>query len=157
MESVTVNRTGKNLIVTRQLNAPRELVFEAWTDPAHLAHWYGPNGFTITTHEIDVKAGGVWKFMMHGPDGRDYPNKIIFSEVVKPEKLVYHHAGDDDTEPVSFHVTVTFEVEEGKTRLTMNSDFGSAEELERVDKEYGAIEGGKQTITRLAEYLLSIQ
>lgn len=157
MESVTVNRTGKNLIVTRVLNAPRELVFEVWTDPEHLAHWYGPNGFTITTHEIDVKPGGVWKFMMHGPDGRDYPNKIIFSEVVKPEKLVYHHASDDDTEPVSFHVTVTFEAEEGKTKLTMNSDFGSPEELERVDKEYGAIEGDKQTITRLAEYLLSIQ
>jgi uncharacterized protein YndB with AHSA1/START domain len=157
MESVTVNRTGKNLIVTRLLNAPRELVFEAWTDPAHLAHWYGPNGFTITTHEIDVKAGGVWKFMMHGPDGRDYPNKIIFSEVVKPEKLVYQHAGDEDTEPVSFHVTVTFEAEEGKTKLTMNSDFGSAEELERIDKEYGAIEGAKQTVTRLAEYLLGIQ
>jgi uncharacterized protein YndB with AHSA1/START domain len=157
MEHVTVNRKGETLVISRLLNAPRELVFEAWTDPKHLAHWYGPNGFTITTENIDVKAGGEWKFIMHGPDGRDYPNKIIFTEVLKPERLVYHHAGDADTEPVSFHVTVTFEKSGEQTQLTMTSVFASAEELDRVNREYGAIEGGQQTITRLAAYLLSIQ
>jgi uncharacterized protein YndB with AHSA1/START domain len=157
MENVTVNRTGKNLVISRLLNAPRELVFEAWTDPKHLIHWWGPNGFTLTNNEIEVKSGGVWKFMMHGPDGSDYPNKIIFIEVIKPEKLVYRHAGDDDTEPVRFHVTVTFEKEDNQTKLTMNSVFESAEELDRLNREYGAIEGGRQHVSRLAEYLISIR
>lgn len=157
MENVTVNRTGKNIIIRRLLDAPRELVFEAWTDPNHLAHWYGPYGFTITNLGMAVKEGGSWKFIMHGPDGRDYPNKIIFIEVVKPERLVYRHAGDDETEPVSFHVTVTFEKVGDKTKLTMHSVFESAEDLDRVEREYGAIEGGKQTISRLAAYLLTIK
>lgn len=91
--------------------------------------------------------------MMHGPEGRDYPNKIIFIEVLNPERLVYKHSGDEDTEPVNFHVTVTFENEDNKTRVTMNSTFESARELDRVDREYGAIEGGKQHITNLDKYL----
>ncbi|MBC7872398.1 MAG: SRPBCC domain-containing protein [Ferruginibacter sp.] len=157
MSNVNVKRADRELIISRLINAPRELVFEAWTRPEHLVHWYGPDGFTLTNHEIEVKAGGVWKFMMHGPDGRDYPNKIIFIEVEEPERLVYKHAGEDDTEPVNFHVTVTFEKEGNQTKLTMNSVFDSAEDLDRVNREYGAIEGGKQTVNRLAEYLLSIQ
>jgi uncharacterized protein YndB with AHSA1/START domain len=153
----TVTRSGRELKIARLINAPRELVFEAWTDPKHLAHWWGPNGFTITSEQMDVKAGGSWTFMMHGPDGRDWPNKIVYLEVVRPEKLVYKHAGDGDTAHVSFHVTVTFEKEGNQTRLTMHSVHTSAEELERLNREVGAIEGGKQTINRLAEYLLQIQ
>jgi uncharacterized protein YndB with AHSA1/START domain len=156
MENTTVNTSGRELTISRILNAPRELVFEAWTDPKHLVHWWGPNGFTITNHEIDVKAGGMWRFMMHGPDGRDYPNKILFIEVVKPERLVYKHAGEGDTAAVNFHVTVTFQKEGKKTKLTMHSIFESAAELERLNREYGAIEGGKQTVGRLAEYLSTI-
>ena len=139
--------------MSRILNAPRELVFEAWTNPEHLAKWYGPDGFTTTTKEMYLQPGGVWTFTMHGPDGRDYPNRILFIEVVKPEKLVYKHSGDDDTEPVNFHVTVTFEAQGNTTLLTMRSTFESAADLKRVNDEYGAIEGAKQTVERLARFL----
>jgi uncharacterized protein YndB with AHSA1/START domain len=94
---------------------------------------------------------------MHGPDGRDYPNKIIFLEVEKPNRLVYKHSDDGETEPVNFHVTVTFEQESDKTKLTMHSVFESAAELERVNREYGAIEGAKQTVERLEQYLQTLQ
>src|SRR5258706_7128695 len=77
----------------RVFDAPRELVWKVWTEPEHIGKWWGPNGFTTTTHKMEVKAGGVWRFVMHGPDGRDYQNKITFIEVVKPERLVYKHGG----------------------------------------------------------------
>lgn len=68
----------------RTIDAPRDLVFDAWTDPAHVGQWWGPDGFTTTTHEIDIRPGGVWRFTMHGPDGVDYPNEIAFEEIVPP-------------------------------------------------------------------------
>jgi len=158
MEQAVVDRKGKELTMSRVLNAPRELVFDAWTDPKHLANWWGPDGFTITSKQMEAKAGGSWSFMMHGPDGTDFPNHIVFIEVVRPEKLVYRHGGGEgDLKDVNFHVTVSFEQLGNQTRLTMHSVFTSAEELDRLNREYGAIEGGKQHINRLAEYLLSIQ
>src|SRR5258705_101160 len=95
----------REMLITRLFDAPRELVFGAWTDPERIANWWGPTGFTTTTSAMDVRPGGVWRFVMHGPDGRDYQNKIVYMEVVPPERLVYRHAGDDGTEPVNFHVT----------------------------------------------------
>jgi uncharacterized protein YndB with AHSA1/START domain len=143
----------REMIFTRVLNAPRELVFDAWVIPEHLAQWYGPNGFTITTNTIDVKPGGRWDFIMHGPDGDDYPNKIKFLEVRKPEKLVYTHTGDGVTDDVKFRVTVSFENVEGKTKLTMHSVFDTAEELEKVVKNYGAYEAAIQHLARLEAFL----
>jgi uncharacterized protein YndB with AHSA1/START domain len=134
-------------------DAPRDLVFAAWTDPRHLAQWWGPNGFTTTTHAFDMRPGGVWRFVMHGPDGRDYDNRITYDEIVKPERLVYRHGGGEDVEPVRFRVTVTFEDLGGKTRLTMRAVFPSAAERDRVVEEYGAAEGATQTLARLAEHL----
>lgn len=143
----------KELIFMRILDAPQELVWKALTEPERLKEWWGPNGFSLTTFETDLKPGGVWRFMMHGPDGIDYPNKVNFIEVVKPERLVYRHSGDDDTEPVNFHVTVTLEKQGGKTKMVMHSVFESAEELARLNREHGAIEGAKQHLARLEEYL----
>lgn len=100
--------SDREIVLTRVLDAPRELVFDAWTDRKHIAQWWGPRGFTTTIHEMDVRPGGVWRFMMHGPDGVDYPNRIVFREVVKPERLVYDHGSDDPADPAQFHVTVTF-------------------------------------------------
>ena len=77
-------------------------MFSAFTDPKHLAQWWGPDGFTTTTHSFDFRPGGIWRFVMHGPDGRDYQNRIIYDEIVPPERLVYHHSGGDDVEPVQF-------------------------------------------------------
>ena len=143
----------RELIFTRIFDAPRELVFKAWTDPKQIVKWWGPKGFTTTTHEMDVRPGGVWRFIMHGPDGTDYKNKIVFLEVVKPQRLIYKHAGDADTEPVTFQVTVTFTEQGDKTKLIMRMLFDSAEERENVVAKYGAVEGANQTLDRLTEYL----
>jgi uncharacterized protein YndB with AHSA1/START domain len=156
MSETNVTATGKEVLVTRLLNAPRELVFEAFTDPKHLIHWYGPDGFTLTNKSIDLKPGGSWRFTMHGPDGRDFQNRVIFMEVIKPEKIVYRHSGEDDTENISFHVTVTFEKEGNQTLLTMRSVFSSVEELEMLNREFHVIEGARQNANRLAAYLLRI-
>jgi uncharacterized protein YndB with AHSA1/START domain len=143
----------RELVFTRVFDAPRELVFEAWTDPQHVAQWWGPNGFTTTIHEMNVRPGGVWRLVMHGPDGRDYNNRIVFLEVVKPERLIYKHDPEKRSEPVSFQVTVTFAEEDCKTRVTMQMLFPSHAAREFVVKTYGAVEGAHQTLARLAEHL----
>ena len=144
----------RSIIGTRIFDAPRELVFAAFTDPKHLAEWWGPNGFTTTTHSFDLRPGGKWRFVMHGPDGRDYQNLITYDEVVPPERLIYHHGGGDNVEPVQFTQSVTFEdIGNGKTRMIWHGKFASAEERARVIKEYGADKGLVQTMARLADYL----
>jgi uncharacterized protein YndB with AHSA1/START domain len=137
--------------MTRVLEAPRDLVFAAWTNPKHVAAWWGPNGFTTTTHKMDVRPGGSWRFIMHGPDGVDYPNRIDYLEVDTPRRLVYDH-GDDGGGEQPFHVTVTFDESDGGTVLTMRLLLASPEERERV-VAFGAVEGGQQTLARLADYL----
>jgi uncharacterized protein YndB with AHSA1/START domain len=145
--------SDREIVTSRLLDAPRELVFEAWTDPKQVVQWWGPHGFTTTTDEMSVTPGGVWRFVMHGPDGRDYKNKIIYTEVVRPERLVYRHAGEDEHEDVRFHVTVTFEAQGRKTLLTMRSVFATAQERDDVVEKYGALEGARQTLERLAQHV----
>jgi uncharacterized protein YndB with AHSA1/START domain len=148
-----MDETARTMVISRTINAPRALVFEAWSDPKHLGAWWGPDGFTTTTSAFDMRAGGVWRFVMHGPDGRDYENRITFEEIAMPERLVYRHGGGEDVEPVQFQTTVTFEERGAKTLLTMRALFPTAAELQRVVKEYGAEEGGRQNIGRLAAYV----
>jgi uncharacterized protein YndB with AHSA1/START domain len=138
---------------TRLLDAPRELVWQVFTDPKHLAQWWGPNGFTTTTSAHQCKPGGVWRFVMHGPDGRDYQNRITFEVVEPPKRLVYRHGGEGDTDAVQFRTTVTFEDIGGKTKLTMRGVFPSAAERERVIKDYHAAKGMEQTLARLDDYV----
>lgn len=102
---------------------------------------------------MNVRQGGVWRFCMHGPDGRDYENQITYLEVSRPRRLVYKHGGDQDVEPVNFQVTVDFEDAGGKTRLTMRMQFPSAAARDHVVKTYGAVEGGRQTLERLAAHV----
>ena len=144
---------ARAIVTTRVFDAPRELVFDVFTDAKHLTQWWGPNGFTITIRSIDVRPGGVWRFVMHGPDGTDYENRITYDEIARPERLVYRHGGGDDVEPVQFHTTVTFEDLGGKTRVTMRGVFPTAAERDRVAEKYGAVEGAKQHLERLAELL----
>ena len=151
----TNNSGDREIVLTRVLEAPRELVWRAWTDPKQVPQWWGPRGFATTTHKMEVTPGGVWRFVMHGPDGRDYQNKITYLEVARPERLVYKHGGEEDLEPVQFQTTVTFEDVGGQTKVTLRMVFPSAEERDRVVKEYGAIEGGRQTLDRLSEHLAS--
>ena len=154
--SVDLDSDPKSIIGVRVFDAPRALVFAAFTDPKHLAQWWGPDGFTTTTSAFDMRPGGVWRFVMHGPDGRDYENRITFDEIVKPERIAYHHGGGDDVEPVQFNTVVTFEDLGGKTRLTWRGDFPTAAERARVIKEYGADKGLAQTMARLADYVAAM-
>jgi uncharacterized protein YndB with AHSA1/START domain len=151
--SIDLDRDPRSIVGTRVFDAPRELVFAAFTDPKHLAAWWGPDGFTTTTSRFEFRKGGVWRFVMHGPDGRDYQNLITFDEIIAPERIAYRHSGADDVEPLQFNTTLTFEDLGGKTRLTWHGTFPSAEERARVIKEYGADKGLVQTMARLAEYM----
>ncbi len=143
------------IILTRQVVAPRARVWEAFTQQAHLERWWGPDGFSITTSAFDFREGGAWVFVMHGPDGRDYPNKIIFTQIREPELLAHDH-GDDGKGEISFKAVITLEERDGGTLVTMRSIFPTAELLKRVVEEFGAIEGGKQTLAKLAAYAESL-
>jgi uncharacterized protein YndB with AHSA1/START domain len=152
--NVDLQQDACAIITTRELDAPRVLVFAAWSDPKHLSQWWGPVGFTTTTSAFDMRVGGVWRFVMHGPDGRDYENRITFDEIVEPERIRYHHGGGDDVEPVQFRTTVTFQDLGGnRTLLTLHATFPSAADRDRVIREYGADKGAMQTLARLADYL----
>lgn len=154
MSKTTATVDGRELIVTRTFLAPRELVYKAWTDPKHLPQWWGPKQFTTTVQEIDVRPGGVWRYVMHGPDGTDYDNKITFLEIEHPERLVYAHG--DGVEDEQFRVIVTFEQQDKATQLTMRMQFKTAEELERTIREFGAVEGAQSTLARLGDELPKI-
>jgi uncharacterized protein YndB with AHSA1/START domain len=158
-ESNAVAKPGdREMVITRVFDAPRELVFDAWTDPEQIVHWWGPTGFTTTIEKMDVRPGGEWIHVMHGPDGTDYPNKSAFIEVVRPELLSSTHGGHgrEGSTEVNAKKIVTFEKVEGnKTLLTLRMVFPSTEARDTIIREYGAIEGGKQTLARLAEHLAS--
>jgi uncharacterized protein YndB with AHSA1/START domain len=143
--------TDREIVISRLISSPRELVFMAWSDPKHLSNWWGPNGFTVTTEKMEFKEGGSWKYVMHGPDGQDYDNLVTYRQIKRPERLVYDHGGDDGK--VAFKVTATFEAVGDKTKVTMHSVFPTAEARNLVVERYGAIEGGKQTIGRLDDYV----
>ncbi|MEA2712037.1 MAG: hypothetical protein QOF78_4638 [Phycisphaerales bacterium] len=155
--SDSTSTADREITATRHFDAPRELVFKMWTEQKHIEQWWGPTSFTTTTYNMDVKPGGVWRFVMHGPDGVDYQNKITYVDVVAPEKLVYRHGGDKDVEPVKFEVTVTFADEsDGKTRLNMRMLFPSAVAKNFVIEKYGADKGLVETLARLEERLANM-
>ena len=146
----------RELVISRVIHFPRQLVWDAMTDPKHIVNWWGPRGFTTTIEKMEVRPGGRWKFVMHGPDGADYPQDCIFTEVEAPERIVYHHSGSKTGEPIVNSVkTFTFDaLEDNSTRVTIRMLFSSREERDSVVKTYGAVEGGKQTLARLAELLI---
>ncbi|MFC6964571.1 SRPBCC family protein [Halocatena marina] len=153
-DETEIETKESSLIIRRTFAASRERVWKAWTDPEQVIQWWGPNGFTTTVHEMDVKPDGVWRFVMHGPDGVDYPNEIVYDEIVEPERLVYTHRSNEENDPGSFQVTVTFvEQEDTKTELTMRQLYKSAAEFDKSVEEFGAIEGAIQTLDHLAEYV----
>jgi uncharacterized protein YndB with AHSA1/START domain len=146
--------SDREILLSRVVDAPREMVWEAMTDPKQVVKWWGPTGFTTTVHEMDLRRGGVWSLTMHGPDGTDYPNKSVFVEVKRPERLVFDHGGGRaGGKGVSFHATWTFDAVGEKTKVTIHMVFKTRDDRDLVVKEYGAIEGGRQTLARLAELL----
>jgi uncharacterized protein YndB with AHSA1/START domain len=146
MTAHKTNTADREIVTTRVLNAPRELVFKAWTDPDQLVQWWGPKGFTNTFHEFDLRPGGIWRFVMHGPDGVDYQNKSVFVEVVNPERIVFDHVSGP-----RFQVVATFAEQAGKTTLTFRMRFESAAECDKV-KAF-AVEGNEQNFDRLEAQL----
>ena len=148
MENKRNDTTDRELLITRLFDAPVALVWEAWTDPAHIAQWWGPDGFTNTIHGMDLRPGGEWNLTMHGPDGKDYTNKSIFKEIVPNKKLVYEHL----TAP-KFIATILFEERGDQTFLTWRMVFQSAEEFIRTVKTFRADEGIKQNVEKLVLYV----
>ena len=144
---------ARSIVTTRLIDAPCALVFEAWTSAEHLGKWWGPNGFTTTTSAFEFREGGEWRFVMHGPDGRDYENRITYDEIKPPHLIRYHHGGGGETAHIQFRSVVSFEQEGAATRLTLRAVFATAEERDRVAREVGAEEGGRQTVARLAEHV----
>lgn len=142
---------SNELKITRIYNAPVEMVWEAWTDPNKVSQWWGPRGFTLTTHSKDLRPGGSWKYTMHGPDGTDYPNDTKYLEVEKYTKLVYDHGGYEDRPPL-FRVTVLFSEINGKTKMDMTMTLATAEAAEDIRK-FIKKAGGDGTWDRLAEFV----
>ena len=145
---VATDTAAREIVASRVFDAPRELVWKAWSDPKHIVQWWGPKGFTTTMQEMDFRPGGAWRFIMHGPDGTDYQNKSIYREIVKPQRITYSHVSG----PL-FEATVTFTAQGDKTRIEVRMVFESAELREKVAKDFGAVEGLHQTLERLGEQL----
>lgn len=145
------NKKPNELNIVRVYDAPVKAVWEAWTDPKQAAKWWGPRGFTITTHSKELRPGGFWKYTMHGPDGVDYPNHTTYFEVEDYAKLVYDH-GANDTQAALFRVTVLFSESKGKTTMDMTMALATPEAAEQI-KKFVKFAGGNSTWDRLGEYL----
>ena len=140
----------REIASTRAIDAPRERVFAAFVDPEQLARWWGPKGFTNTFHACDPRPGGAWRFVMHGPDGTDYPNESVFTAVVPPERIVIEHL-----RPMHwFQMTVALAERDGKTTVTWHMLFESPEECDRV-KAF-VVPANEQNLDRLEEHLRDV-
>jgi uncharacterized protein YndB with AHSA1/START domain len=137
--------------LTRVYDAPLQSVWEAWTVPEEIAQWWGPRGFTLTTHSRDLRAGGHWHYTMHGPDGTDYENTTQYLEVEPQARLVYDHGGHRDRPPL-FRVTVLFAEHDGRTRLDLNFAFATPEVATEM-RGFIRKAGGESTWDRLAEHV----
>jgi uncharacterized protein YndB with AHSA1/START domain len=145
--------SDREVIFTRVLDAPRELVWELWSELKHLHEWYGPLGFTTTTHEFSFVPNGVWRLIMHGPDGTDYPTLIVFREIDPPNRLVFENGWDRPDSHLDFEMVVTLVPEGKKTRLSMHMTFIDIAAFEMAVQRYGVLEGGKETLEHMAQYL----
>jgi uncharacterized protein YndB with AHSA1/START domain len=148
METNKSNTQDRELTISKKLNAPVELVWEAWSNPEHIASWWGPEGFTTTISVMDLTPGGEWNLVMHGPDGTDYKNQSIFKEVIPFKKIVYEHISAP-----KFTATVDFEEQGDQTLINWNMLFETAEEFIRVVKTFKADVGLRQNVEKLEVYL----
>ncbi|HWF45169.1 MAG TPA: SRPBCC domain-containing protein [Candidatus Kapabacteria bacterium] len=147
--SSSIDRT---MAATRILNAPRELVWKILTDPDHIEHWWGPNGFSLTTHEHELRKGGEWNFTMHGPDGTNFRNEMVFEELVPMERIVLTHGPTP-----KFQMFISLLDRGNKTELQWRNVFESAEDYKRAVEVFHAVEGLQQNLERLKAYLTDLQ
>lgn len=145
----------REIVISRVIDAPRELVFEAFTQVRHLSRWWGPEGFSTTTRSFEFRVGGVWDFVMRGPDGTDYPEWITWTELTPPEQIAMLH-GEYGGDPNAFESVLTFEPDGAATRIEMRTVFPTKELRDEAVEKYHAIEGGRQTLGNLAAYLTEI-
>lgn len=142
----------REIVLSRVFEAPRALVFKAWTSPEHAMKWFGPKGYTCTLHEMNVRVGGLWRFDMFGPDGKRWPNRVEYLEIVPDERLVFWHGSDTEHEQ-RFHVTITFDDQANqKTVVTLRQLYSKKAERD-AKMRIGAVELGLQTLDKLAEHL----
>jgi len=153
MTTDTAAASGREMLVTHTIPAPREVVFRAFTEPKHLEAWWGPDGFSTTTHAFEFRVGGVWEYTMHGPDGTDYPNWSCYREIRPPELLAYEH-GQRAGDPDAFETTITFEERDGATLITLRSLFKTKARLDEVIRRFNAEVGAHEHVRRLADYCL---
>lgn len=142
----------REIVISRLIDAPRERVFEAFTEVAHLSRWWGPDGFRTTTRTFEFAVGGEWEFVMHGPDGTDHQEWIRWTEIVRPERIALRHGAYRD-DPDAFDSVLTFEPVGAATRIEMRTLFPTAELRDRAVEEFGAVEGGRQTLDHLAAHV----
>ena len=145
------------IVIRRTLDAPRELVFQAFTDPKHIVQFWGPKGFTNPGCDVELRVGGAFRVEMRAPDGATYPCSGIYREIVPPERIVYAGTGDDGNPcggglPPHAEVTVTFVAEGRKTRLTIHTRLRSAADREAAIK--GGFESGWNDCVNRLEALL---
>ena len=152
MQNEKNSTKDRELLLTRMLNAPIELVWEVWTNPEHLAQWWGPNGFTNTITKMDVQPEGEWDLVMHGPDGTDYKNKSVFKEVILHKKIVYEHISGP-----KFLATIEFDEQGDKTFIKWHMLFESKEQFIQTVKTFKADEGLKQNVEKLDRYLVLLK
>jgi uncharacterized protein YndB with AHSA1/START domain len=145
----------REIVISRVIDASRELVFEAFTEVRHLSQWWGPDGFTTTTRSFEFREGGVWDFVMHGPGGTDYAEWITWTEIVPPERIALRH-GESRDDPNVFESTLTFAPHGTATRIEMRTVFPTTQLRDQAVEQYHAIEGGEQTLSNLAAYVTEV-
>jgi uncharacterized protein YndB with AHSA1/START domain len=145
----------REIVVSRLIGAPQELVFEAFTQVRHLSRWWGPEGFTTTTRSFEFHPGGAWDFVMHGPDGTDYQEWITWTEIVPPKRIALVH-GESRDDPNAFDSVLSFEPEGEETRIVMHTVFPTKQLRDKAVEKYHAIEGGEQTLSNLAAYVAEL-
>src|SRR5919205_476127 len=145
----------REIVISRVIGAPRELVFAAFTEVRHLSRWWGPEGFTTTTRAFAFRVGGEWAFVMHGPDGTDYQEWITWQEIVPPERIALLH-GEFRGDPNAFESVWTFAPDGAATRIEMRTVFPTKQLRDEAVEKYHAIEGGHQTLSNLAAYVAEI-
>ena len=151
-EAATADR---ELVISRVIGAPRELVFEMFTEVRHLSRWWGPEGFTTTTRAFEFCVGGEWVFVMHGPDGTDYQEWISWAEITPPERIALLH-GESRGDPNAFESVLTFAALGAATRVEMRTVFPTRQMRDEVVEKYHAIEGGQQTLGKLDAYVTAL-
>lgn len=143
----------REVVIARVVDADRETAFRAWSDPAQIVQWFGPQGFELETYEIDISAGGKWRFDMVAPDGTRYSNRMEFLRVEAPALIELTHGTDSEDDPDRFQMLVTFdEQSNGKTVVTLRQ-MHPTPQRRTIVIGFGAVEYGAQTLDKLAAHL----